>query len=63
MNTGTKVYIVETGEIGVVLSTTVSGHPKLVEVGKKVVDVAGYTVKILTYLLQIILFIKKILGK
>ena len=60
MKVGTKVIIEETNQIGVIHSVTPEGNPKTVKVGNKIVVVIGKTVKILTWILEIIAFLKKI---
>lgn len=59
--TGTKVLVVETGEIGTVFSVTSDGQPKYVNIGDKIIDVTGKTIKVLTWLIEILLFIKKLI--
>lgn len=61
MKLGTKVFIEETGEIGVIHSLRTDGTPKEVKIGDKIVVVIGKTVKVLTWILEIILFIKKLI--
>lgn len=60
MKVGTKVIIEETNQIGVIHSVTPEGNPNTVKVGNKIVVVIGKTVKILTWILEIIAFLKKI---
>ena len=60
MKVGTKVIIEETNQIGVIHSVTPKGNKNTVKVGNKIVVVIGKTVKILTWILEIIAFLKKI---
>lgn len=61
MKVGTKVYVVEDNITGYVHEIDENGNPTKVITKDKVINVVDKTVKILTWILTIIKFLKSIL--
>ena len=60
MKLGQKIIIVEDNLIGVVHEIDpVTGQPTKAKVGDKIIDIAGKTIKIITWVMQIISFLKQ----
>lgn len=59
MKLGTKVYIVDDDLIGVLIENDHLGKPTKAKVGDRIIDIAGKTIRVLTWIVELILFIKK----
>lgn len=60
MKVGQKIIIVEDNLIGVVHEIDpVSGEATKAKVGDQIIDIAGKTIKIITWVIQIISFLKQ----
>ena len=60
MRLGQKIIIVEDNLIGVVHEIDpVSGEATKAKVGDQIIDIAGKTIKIITWVIQIISFLKQ----
>jgi hypothetical protein len=59
MKIGQKIYVVDDDIIGVVYSVDpITNVPTKVKVGDKIIDIVGKTIKLLTWAIQILQFIK-----
>lgn len=61
MKVGQKVIIVETNQIGTIAEIDDNGQVTKVDTGDKIVSVIDKTVKVLTWLYQLLQFIKTII--
>ncbi len=60
MKVGQKIIIIEDNLIGVVHEIDpVSGEATKAKVGDQIIDIAGKTIKIITWVIQIISFLKQ----
>jgi len=59
MKIGQKIYVVDDDMIGVVYEVDATTNvPTKVKVGDKIIDIVGKTIKLLTWAIQILQFIK-----